>query len=121
MPPLFTGARWRRLRARTHGHVECFALRGCAGAEMKLPGRLISNVCDRGRCLFFQSDLPVVIEQVSLELDLFDRWRERDVDRTDPDSANTIRNARARIKNRSCTRNFHRDVLAVAEIKIALQ
>src|SRR6266478_7450866 len=89
------------------------------GAEMEFPRRLSSDWRDRGSSFFFQRHLPVVTEQVAPELELFDRWRKCDVDWHDLDSAHTILNIRARVKNRSRTRNSHNNVFAVTEINFA--
>ena len=121
MPSLFAGAGWRRLWPRRHADIKGFALRRGPGTEMEFPRRLSSDWRDRGSSFFFQRHLPVVTEQVAPELELFDRWRKRDVDWHDLDSAHTILNIRARVKNRSRTRNSHNNVFAVAEINFALQ
>src|ERR1700726_5283968 len=88
---------------------------------MKFRRRLIDDWCGRGSSSFFQPEFPAVAEHVAFELDLFDCWRKSDIDRHDLNSANTILNVRAGIKNRRSTRHPHHDVLAVTEINLALQ
>src|SRR6266853_3868794 len=87
---------------------------------MEFPCRLISDGCDRGSSFFFQPHLPIATEQVALELELFDGRRERGLDWHDLDSPDTILNIRARIKDRSRTRNSHDHIFAVAKINLAL-
>src|SRR5260370_13515543 len=87
---------------------------------MEFPCRLISDGCDRGSSFFFHPHLPIVTEQVALELELFDGRRECGLDWHDLDSADTILNIRASIKNRSRTRNSHDHIFTVAKINLAL-
>src|SRR5882762_10078795 len=104
-----------------HTDVKDFALRVGPATERKFRRRLIGDCSDRGSSYFFQPEFPAVAEHVALELDLFDCWGKRDVDWHDLNSANTILNIRAGIENRRRTQKFHHDVLAVAEINLALQ